>query len=257
MRWIKLYTSLLNWEWSSDPNMVALWVHLLFKANYEDKRWRGMVVKRGQLITGRKALSDLTGISERTIRTCLARLVDTGEISIKSTNKFSIITICKYSLYQGGFIDDRPATDQQLTSNRPATDQQPTTTLEYVEYVDKVDSERERTHARTHEEAYRQFFDEQIAAETLCMQEGIDLDTCKRLAKEVLNDWTLSGEKHDNVADARNHLLYHLRTKINIYKRNNRNNGSKTERRDAADNGANPLANAKRYTAKIGARHED
>ena len=246
MRWIKLYSSILKWEWSDDPKMLGLWVHLLFKANYEDKRWHGIEVKRGQMVTSLASLSELTGLSVRSLRTCLSRLEDTGEIEMKSTNKYRIITICKYSLYQGGEV-----------INRQTTDKQPTTTQEYVEYVDKVDSERERTHARTHEEAYRQFFDEQIAAETLCMQEGIDLDTCKRLAKEVLNDWTLSGEKHDNVADARNHLLYHLRTKINIYKRNNRNNGSKTERRDAADNGANPLANAKRYTAKIGARHED
>ena len=258
MRWIKLYTSLLSWEWSDDPNMVALWVHILFQANYKDKRWHDMTIKRGQLVTGRRALSELTGISERAIRTCLKRLQETGEISIKTTNRYSIITVCKYELYQGGLVDERPANDQQTTSKRPANDQQTTTPIESIERKNKIDCsvESARTHAHTHEEAFRQFFDEQIAAETLCMQERIDLDTCKRLAREVLNDWTLAGETHSSVADARSHLLYQLRVKIRIYKNNNRGNGTKTEQRAESDNGANPLANARSYTAKLGARHE-
>ena len=127
--WIKTYRSIVEWEWHTDPNMVSLWMHLLVLANFEDKRWRGIVVKRGQLVTGRKALSDFTGISERTIRTCLKRLEETNEISIKTTNKYSVITILKYDSYQ--CLGNE--TDQQPTSNRPTTDQQLTTTKEYKE----------------------------------------------------------------------------------------------------------------------------
>jgi len=103
--------------------MVHLLQHLILSANHKINNYQGSEVKRGQLITGRKKLSEKTGISERTIRTCLSRLQETGEISIKATNKFSLITICNYETYQGVSSQNDP----QPTSNRPAIDQQPTT----------------------------------------------------------------------------------------------------------------------------------
>lgn len=135
--WIKAYRTLLEWEWHTDPNMVSLWMHLLMLANYEDKRWRGITIKRGQLVTGRKALSEITGISEQSIRTCLERLKSTNEITIKTTNKYSIITICEFDNYQDTEeLNNQPTNqlaNQQLTNNQPTTNQQLTTTKEYKE----------------------------------------------------------------------------------------------------------------------------
>ena len=103
--------------------MFHLFAHLIVMANHKDQEWKGIMIKRGQLVTGRFVLSKQTGISQRSIRTCLARLEQTGEIVVKSTNKFSIVTICKYDDYQ----DKKRASDQQATSKRPASDQQATT----------------------------------------------------------------------------------------------------------------------------------
>ena len=103
--------------------MLHLFFHLVVMANHEDGSWQGISVKRGQLITGRKALSLATGISEQSIRTCLTRLERTGEITQKSTSRFSIITLCNYSDYQSR----KEITNQQLTSNQPAINQQSTT----------------------------------------------------------------------------------------------------------------------------------
>lgn len=133
MRWIKIYDTLLDWEWYADGNMVRLWLHLLLKANYKDKKWMGKVIKRGQLVTGRVALSEELGISEKSIRTCLSRLVDTGEISIKTTNKYSVITICKYEEYQLCENDERPANGQQAA-----------TTIEYKECKNKKNNLKEK-----------------------------------------------------------------------------------------------------------------
>lgn len=130
--WVKLHDKFLEWEWHDKPEMVALWLHLLLFANWKDRRWHGIVVRRGQLVTGRQALSEATGLSVRTIRTCLGRLIQTGEITIKSTNKFSVITICKYDSYQ----ENENAIDQQVTSNRPTIDQQSTTPTDSTEYTE-------------------------------------------------------------------------------------------------------------------------
>jgi len=128
--WIKLYRKFDEWEWFNISEMVHLFIYLLLNANNTDGEWRGIKIKRGQLITGRKTLNEKTGISEQTLRTCLKRLENTKEITIKPTNKYSIITICKYNDYQPNKLNSNQQTNQQLTSDQPATNQQLTTIKE-------------------------------------------------------------------------------------------------------------------------------
>lgn len=113
--------------------MVSLLVHLLMLANYEDRRWRGVTIQRGQLVTSLISLSDITGISVQSLRTCLKRLEETGEIVTESTNKYRIITICKYDIYQGTVFTDQQTTNNQLTNNQQSTNNQLTTPKEYKE----------------------------------------------------------------------------------------------------------------------------
>lgn len=122
--WITLHRKLMKWEWYTDSQMLHLFIHLLLSANHEDGSWRGNLIKRGQLITGRKALSANTGISEQSIRTCLERLKSTNEITIKSTSKFSLVTLLKYSNYQdkeNNQPSNQPA--HQPTTNQPSNQQ--------------------------------------------------------------------------------------------------------------------------------------
>jgi len=129
--WVKLYRKINEWEWYKESEMVHLFLHLILSANHKEGKWKGITIEKGQLVTGRKQLSLETGISERTIRTCINRLKSTSEIALKTTNKFSIITICKYDDYQANIFEtdqqNDQLTDQQLTSKRPTNDQQLTT----------------------------------------------------------------------------------------------------------------------------------
>lgn len=108
---------ILEWEWYKVPNMVTLFTHLLIKANWESKKWQGKVIKRGQLVTGRKELAISTGLSEQQVRSCLEKLRKTKEVTIKTTNKYSIISITNYDFYQ--------SPNQQITNNQPTTENQP------------------------------------------------------------------------------------------------------------------------------------
>ena len=123
--WINLYRKFEDWEWFNKSEMVHLFLYLLLKANHDDKKWNGIAIKRGQVITGIHSISLKTGISVRSVRTCLNRLISTNEITRKTTNKFSIITICNYESYQGiENINDKHIDkhiDKQLTSNRQQT----------------------------------------------------------------------------------------------------------------------------------------
>lgn len=98
--WIKIHTKLLEWEWASCPETMALWLHILLNANYEDKRWRGTVIPRGSFVTSISSLSSSSGLSVKQVRTSLQRLVSTNEIVLKATNKNTMISVCKYDTYQ-------------------------------------------------------------------------------------------------------------------------------------------------------------
>ena len=124
--WIKIHRKLITWEWYNDSKMVHLFLHLLLSANHLDGKWQGVSVKRGQLITGRIKLSAVTGISEQSIRTCLSKLESTKELTIKTTNKNSLITLLNYDSYQIKESANQQSTSK-LTNNQPTTNQQLTT----------------------------------------------------------------------------------------------------------------------------------
>jgi hypothetical protein len=119
--WIKLYRKFCEWEWYNISEMVHLFIHLLLNANQKDGEWRGILIKRGQILTGLNSLNEKTGISVQTLRTCLLRLESTNEITSKVTNKYRIITILKYDDYQSinGTINNQ--INKQLTINQQST----------------------------------------------------------------------------------------------------------------------------------------
>lgn len=117
--WICIDRKLLTWEWFDTPHMVHLWVYLLLSANYEPKRWRGKVIERGQLVCSWDSLSQATGISIQSLRTCMVRLENIGAITRQVTNKYTIVTISKYEEYQTICDVDQQANQQ--TSNKQLT----------------------------------------------------------------------------------------------------------------------------------------
>jgi len=97
----------------------------------------------GQFIFGRKKAAIELDTTERKIRTSLDSLVKSKNVTIKSTNKFSIISIINWHIYQDENFTNDQLIRQPPTSNRPATDQQPTTELDLQSY--RV-TEKNKTH---------------------------------------------------------------------------------------------------------------
>ena len=113
--WVKLHRSLLQWEWWDEPNVARLFIYCLLKANPADRRWKGQIIERGSFITSRSHLAVGTGLSEQQVRSALAHLQSTGEITSKTTNKNTKITICNYDKYQATQPTEQPA--EQPTNN--------------------------------------------------------------------------------------------------------------------------------------------
>ena len=131
-----------EFEWLSNPTVCYFFFRLLFKAKYKDSKWQGITIKRGQLVAGRKSLSDEFNLSERQVRTCLDKLNTTGYIDQQTTNKYTIITICDYDSWQLSSETNDQQNVQQTTNKRPTNDQQ-TTTLELNKQIEELKKEKE------------------------------------------------------------------------------------------------------------------
>jgi len=138
--YIKLYRKLLDWEWYRDQNTKNVFLHLLLKACFRETKFKGTPVSRGSYIASIDKIAAELGLSRQTVRTALNHLKSTNEITIQSTNRFSVITIVNYCDYQGFENDEQPAkppSDQQ-TSNKQLTNNQPTTNQPSEEEGKKV-----------------------------------------------------------------------------------------------------------------------
>ncbi len=127
--YIRIYRSFLDWEWYKKNDTKAVFLHLLLNASFKPAKWQGVQLEPGQLITGRIEIANQTGLSEQRVRTALKNLKSTGEITIKSTNRYSLITVINWAKYQNDIENqpaEQPTTNQQSTSNQPTTNQQPT-----------------------------------------------------------------------------------------------------------------------------------
>ena len=120
--WIKIHYNLLNWEWYDDINTKTLFLHLLLMANWKDKKWHGILIKRGSFVTSLGKLANQTGLSVQNVMTSLNKLKSTHEITSKTTNKYTYITINNFNDYQ--------ETTNKLTNNQQTTNKQLTTTEE-------------------------------------------------------------------------------------------------------------------------------
>ncbi|MFS1513662.1 hypothetical protein VQL36_14650 [Chengkuizengella sp. SCS-71B] len=137
--WIKLHRKISeNIIWS-DPNYLKLFMYCLFKASHKehDQLVGNQMIKLevGQFVTGRKILSEELNsgvkpekkLSEKSWSRYLKNLERWQMLTIKVTNKYSIVTVVNYGVYQNSESEIDHQSDQQLTNNCPTSDQQLTT----------------------------------------------------------------------------------------------------------------------------------
>jgi hypothetical protein len=116
--WIKLHRQILEWEWYSDNNCFRLFLHLLLKANHKEKRFKGIELKVGSIVTSRDLLARETGLTSQQIRTALNKLISTSEVTSATSSQGTIIQIVSYEKYQ---VSTNEITNEQPTSNQQST----------------------------------------------------------------------------------------------------------------------------------------
>jgi len=121
--WVSFHRKIEEWEWYDDANTFRLFFHLVLKANHKDNKWRGIDIKRGELVTSNEQLAKQLKLTVSKIRTSLNKLKSTGEIAIKTTNKNTVVTVANYDLYQSedGRIADKTTNKSQTNRKQIAT----------------------------------------------------------------------------------------------------------------------------------------
>lgn len=118
---VKLSRKIQSWRWYQDANTMRVFIHILLNANVYDHDFENITVKRGQWVTSVNKISEQLNISTRSIRTALNHLKSTNEVAIKTTPKYSIITVKNYNQYQKVTkcsTINRQTDDKQVTNDR-------------------------------------------------------------------------------------------------------------------------------------------
>lgn len=122
---IKLSRSISACNWFEDNNTLAVLVRLTLSAEWQDTSCNGIELKRGQLITTIPQIAQSNQLTVQQTRTILNRLKSTGRITVRSTPKFSIITLNDFdSDFESNSQINRQTPENQQTEqqtiNRPS-----------------------------------------------------------------------------------------------------------------------------------------
>ena len=136
----------------------------------------GETIPRGSFVTSLDSLAKELGLSVQEIRTALKHLISTGELTSKSTNKYRIITVVNYEMYQQ--VNKQP--NSPLTGNQQATNKQLTTIEEYIEYKTNKEYKNNSVCNNTPEENF--------SCHLGCIYKTLDCKNCMKKWKCPLPD---------------------------------------------------------------------
>ncbi|WP_188863005.1 hypothetical protein [Marinobacterium nitratireducens] len=102
--YIKLFRTLQECAFAHRPEFMSTWVHILLMASHKPHKTmlgnQSVVLQAGQFISGRKALAQIVGTTEKTMRGILDYFVDEGMLTKTSSRAGTVFTVCKYSEFQ-------------------------------------------------------------------------------------------------------------------------------------------------------------
>lgn len=170
--WIKLHRNILGSAVFDNAKLFKIWCWCLLKASHHEHDQ--LVGKQlvhlspGQFVFGRNAAAEQLKMKPSTVWQHMKLLQSMGNIDIKSNNKFSVITIEKWGIYQCDDADFQQQNQQQM-DNKWTTNEQQMNTNKNVK-KDKNDnndyslSEKSESYPQGfHDDAWRAAQSEEVA----------------------------------------------------------------------------------------------
>ena len=111
--YIKIFRQIKDWAHFQEPSVLLVWIWLLVSVNFKDGYFHGKLVKKGEIITSFRKISEETGLSVNTIRNCLDKLKMSGEITQKKSensqiSQYTHIVVNQFIKYQSVSMVDTP-----------------------------------------------------------------------------------------------------------------------------------------------------
>lgn len=122
--WIKIHRKILeNPIICKDSDYLAVWIYLLLNATHKETpalfKGKKITLQKGQLITGRKSISNQLKISESKIYRIISCFKSEQQIEQRTSNQNSLITILNWDKYQQ--IEQQ--NEQQMNNERTTNEQ--------------------------------------------------------------------------------------------------------------------------------------
>lgn len=133
---VKLHRKILEkpiW-FNSTAEQRVIWVTLLLMASHKETEWdhngEKFHIMPGQFITSLESIREnchCSSITTMKIRTALVRFEKLGFLTCQTTNKYTLITIVNWRLYQCEDDEDNKQNNKRLTSTQQALNKHLTT----------------------------------------------------------------------------------------------------------------------------------
>jgi len=127
---IKIHRKITDNPVYMNPNCFLVFTELLLRAAYKDQ-WviisgKEVFLKRGQATCGLSELAKARGLTMQQTRTALKKMKNWGVITSRSTNAYTVITICKYEAYNSGLgtfnnQESKPPANQSQMGGKQVT----------------------------------------------------------------------------------------------------------------------------------------
>lgn len=98
--YVKLHRAFLGWEWSGDAVVVAVFIHILLRVNREAKRWQGIDIPAGSLLTSRDSLARYCGLTDKQVRRALCVMAEAETITTMRAGSGQLVTLRGWAEYQ-------------------------------------------------------------------------------------------------------------------------------------------------------------
>ena len=176
--YIKLYRSLLNWEWYDDINTKTVFLHLLLTVSIAESQWHGITVPRGSRVSSYAILAKETKLTERQVRTAISHLETTGELTRYKHPKFTVFAVNNYDKYQ--LVTDK-TTEQRQGDDKAATG--------WRQQYKKIEEDKEDNDLSILDAESKNFPPTLEELRLFAEQEGIHIDVQKFYDYYTERDW--------------------------------------------------------------------
>lgn len=163
--WIKIHRKILeNPIICKDSDYLAVWIYLLLNATHKEIpalfKGKKIILQKGQLITGRKSMSNQLKISESKIYRIINDFKSEQQIEQQTSNQNSLISILNWDKYQQ--IEQQ--NEQQMNNERTTSEQRVNTNKNDKNVKnDKNNVKEKNTKRKTFEDIFSEnHFSEQL-----------------------------------------------------------------------------------------------